>query len=105
MPFKSKAQARFMESKDSPLTDSQKKEWSGATDFSKLKEHVQNKMHESLRRTEEPKKETKDESKNTKDTDDKKSSKSKATASKSPNSRGSDFLHSVASKMIAARKK
>lgn len=39
MPFKSKAQQRFLESKASPLSEGQKKEWEEATDFSKLPAH------------------------------------------------------------------
>jgi len=38
MPFKSKAQQRYLESDDSPLSDEQKEEWESATDFSKLPE-------------------------------------------------------------------
>lgn len=38
MPFKSKAQQRYLESKVSPLSSAQKREWEGATDFSKLPE-------------------------------------------------------------------
>jgi len=40
MPFKSKAQQRFLESKASPLTEEQKKEWESATDFKKLPERA-----------------------------------------------------------------
>jgi hypothetical protein len=39
MPFVSKAQQRFMESKDSPLSENQKREWEGATNFKSLPEH------------------------------------------------------------------
>jgi len=38
MPFKSKAQQRYLESSFSPLTEGQKREYEGATDFSKLPE-------------------------------------------------------------------
>ncbi len=38
MPFKSKAQQRYLESSASPLSESQKREWEGATDFKKLPE-------------------------------------------------------------------
>jgi hypothetical protein len=38
MPFKSKAQQRFLESKSSPLTEAQKREWESATDFKNLPE-------------------------------------------------------------------
>lgn len=40
MPYRSLAQQRYLESKDSPLTEDQKKEYRAATDFSKLPEHV-----------------------------------------------------------------
>lgn len=40
MPFKSKAQQRFMESKASPLTPAQKEEWEKATDFKSLPERA-----------------------------------------------------------------
>jgi hypothetical protein len=36
MPYKSEAQQRYLESSASPLTEAQKKEWRGATDFDKL---------------------------------------------------------------------
>jgi hypothetical protein len=36
MPFKSKAQQRYLESSSSPLSASQKKEWEGATNFKTL---------------------------------------------------------------------
>jgi len=36
MPFRSKAQQRFMESDSSPLTEDQKREWESATDFETL---------------------------------------------------------------------
>jgi Stage II sporulation protein E (SpoIIE) len=38
MPFKSKAQQRYLMSEASPLTPAQKTEWAGSTDFSKLPE-------------------------------------------------------------------
>ena len=38
MPFKSRAQQRFLESKGSPLSSGQKSEWASATDFSQLPE-------------------------------------------------------------------
>lgn len=38
LPFKSKSQQRFLESKGSPLTPAQKKEFESATDFKKLPE-------------------------------------------------------------------
>jgi hypothetical protein len=38
MPFKSSAQQRYLESSASPLSESQKKEWESATNFSKLPE-------------------------------------------------------------------
>jgi len=38
MPFKSKAQQRFLESSASPLTSAQKREWERATDFKRLPE-------------------------------------------------------------------
>ena len=43
MPFKSKAQAGKLMGKDSPLSSSQKKEWSGATDWAKLPDKVKTK--------------------------------------------------------------
>lgn len=36
MPYKSEAQQRYLESDASPLTEAQKKEWRGATNFDKL---------------------------------------------------------------------
>lgn len=36
MPFKSQAQQRYLESSASPLTEAQKREWEGATDFKRL---------------------------------------------------------------------
>jgi hypothetical protein len=36
MPFKSKAQQRYLESKASPLSAKQKKEWEKSTDFKSL---------------------------------------------------------------------
>lgn len=36
MPFKSKAQQRYLESSASPLTEAQKREFESATDFSRL---------------------------------------------------------------------
>ncbi len=36
MPFKSKAQQRYLESSASPLSEGQKREWERATDFKKL---------------------------------------------------------------------
>ena len=44
MPFKSKAQQRFMESKSSPLSESAKREWEGATNFKNLPEKVAKKF-------------------------------------------------------------
>ncbi len=38
MPFQSKLQARYLESKASPLSPTQKKEWEQATDFDALPE-------------------------------------------------------------------
>ncbi len=38
MPFKSKAQQRYLESSSSPLTSGQKREFESATDFSRLPE-------------------------------------------------------------------
>ncbi len=38
MPFKSKAQARYLESKSSPLTAAQKKDFEQATNFKTLPE-------------------------------------------------------------------
>lgn len=40
MPFKSKAQQRFLESGASPLTDAEKREWEKSTDFKKLPERA-----------------------------------------------------------------
>ncbi len=40
MPFVSKAQQRYLESKASPLSAAQKKEWEGATNFKNLPEKV-----------------------------------------------------------------
>jgi len=40
MPFKSKAQQGYLESKDSPLSEAQKREWEGSTDFKKLPERT-----------------------------------------------------------------
>ena len=40
MPFSSKAQQRFMESKASPLSEKQKREWESATNFKTLPERV-----------------------------------------------------------------
>ncbi len=40
MAYVSKAQQRFMESDASPLSEAQKKEWRGATDFRRLPERV-----------------------------------------------------------------
>lgn len=40
MPYKSRAQQRFLESKASPLSPAQKKEWARGTDFANLPEHV-----------------------------------------------------------------
>lgn len=40
MPFSSKAQQRYLESKASPLTAGQRKEWESATDFSHLPERA-----------------------------------------------------------------
>ena len=39
MPFQSKAQQRYLESKASPLTEGQKREFESATDFKSLPEH------------------------------------------------------------------
>lgn len=36
MPYKSKAQQRYLESKASPLTPKQKQEWRSETNFAKL---------------------------------------------------------------------
>lgn len=36
MPFKSKAQQRYLESDASPLTEAQKREWESATNFKRL---------------------------------------------------------------------
>jgi len=44
MPFRSKAQQRFMESKASPLSNSQKREWEAATNFKTLPEKVASKF-------------------------------------------------------------
>lgn len=44
MPFKSKTQQRFMESKGSPLSSGQKKEWEGATNFKTLPAKVASKF-------------------------------------------------------------
>ncbi len=44
MPFKSKAQQRFMESKASPLSPAQKKEWEGATNFKDIPSKVASKF-------------------------------------------------------------
>jgi len=43
MPYASRAQQRYMESKNSPLSEAQKKEWRAATDFKSLPEHVRDK--------------------------------------------------------------
>ena len=40
MPFKSKAQQRYLESSASPLTEAQKREFEGATNFKRLPERV-----------------------------------------------------------------
>lgn len=40
MSFKSKAQQRYLESSASPLSESQKREWEGATNFKRLPEKV-----------------------------------------------------------------
>jgi hypothetical protein len=40
MPYKSKAQQRYLESKASPLTQAQKEEFRAATDFKSLPEKV-----------------------------------------------------------------
>ncbi len=36
MPYKSQAQQRYLESSSSPLSEAQKKEWRGATNFKRL---------------------------------------------------------------------
>jgi len=38
LPFKSKAQQRYLESSASPISEAQKREWESATNFSKLPE-------------------------------------------------------------------
>lgn len=43
MPFKSKAQQRYLESKASPLTAAQKREWEGDTNFAALPERISSK--------------------------------------------------------------
>jgi hypothetical protein len=40
MPFRSVQQQRFLESKDSPLTPAQKKEWQDSTDYAALPKRV-----------------------------------------------------------------
>jgi len=40
MPYKSKAQQRYLESSASPLTEEQKKEFRSATDFKRLPDKV-----------------------------------------------------------------
>lgn len=44
MPFKSKAQQRYLESKSSPLSKGQKEEWESSTDFKKLPEKAAKKV-------------------------------------------------------------
>lgn len=43
MPYKSKAQQRYLESKASPLSEGQKQEFRSATNFGSLKEKVAHK--------------------------------------------------------------
>ena len=43
MPFVSKRQQRFLESKASPLTKAQKKEWEKSTNFKRLPEKARSK--------------------------------------------------------------
>lgn len=49
MPFKSKAQQRYLESSASPLTEGQKREFESATNFSKLPEKVSRKAAARVR--------------------------------------------------------
>ena len=44
VPFKSKAKQRFLESKASPLTEAQKREWESKTNFKSLSEKVATKF-------------------------------------------------------------
>lgn len=50
MPFKSKAQQRFLESKAFPLSKNQKEEWESSTDFKSLKDHVSAKASKKVKK-------------------------------------------------------
>lgn len=50
MPFKSKAQQRYLESKASPLSESQKREYEGATNFKSLPEKAAHKVMKSRKK-------------------------------------------------------